>query len=57
MNYQVCWTYGSLPNTMWFAEFFDKKEDAKELYNDKKKCCTVSSVKILTIMGGKDARN
>lgn len=56
MNYQVCWTYGSLPNTMWFAEFFDKKEDAMELYNDKKKCCTVSSVKILTI-GGKHARN
>lgn len=57
MNYQVCWTYENqeiLKQTcLWFANFFDKKEDALEFYRDKKRSTVVRQIKILTIKGGK----
>ena len=50
MNYQVCWAYEDLKtDPIWFAQFFDKEEDARELYKIKKASPAVQIVKILKI--------
>ena len=56
MNYQVCWVYEDEPDAIWTARFFKNKEEAMELFREKKQSNIVTSVKILTI-GGKHARN
>ena len=54
MLYQVCWRYKDSPTSLWFAQFYQKREDAEEQRDYKKEMCC--EVKILTI-GDQDARN